>query len=206
MLDIIEKATHFSYLGVFLLQIAINVSPILMPPGWLVLSSIEIIEPGLNIPTLVIVGATGSLIGRIMLMYLSQTFRRFMGEERRSNLDKLSEFIKNKKHGYLIATFLFSITPLPSNMLFMAYGIMKAKSLGIFAGFWAGRVIIYYVMILLSNETIKPITHLFGSNLVGIIFIDIASMGAVVLFACINWHKLITEKKIQFVKPKIWGF
>ena len=68
MLDIIEKATHFSYLGIFHLQIAINVSPILMPPSWLVLSSIDIMEPQLNIPTLVIVGATGSLIGRIMLM------------------------------------------------------------------------------------------------------------------------------------------
>ena len=206
MLDIIEKATHFSYLGVFLLQIAINVSPILMPPSWLVLSSIDIMEPQLNIPTLVIVGATGSLIGRMLLMYLSRIFRRFMGQERKSNLDKLSEFIKNKKHGYLIATFLFSITPLPSNMLFMAYGIMRAKSLGIFAGFWIGRVIIYYIMIILSNETIKPIAHLLGGNLIGILFIDIASMGAVVLFACINWYKLIVEKKIGFVKPMIWGF
>ena len=38
----------------------------------------------------------------------------------------------------------------------------------------------------------------------GILLIDGAGIGLIVLFACINWTVLITQRKIKFVKPKIW--
>ena len=42
------------------------------------------------------------------------------------------------------------------------------------------------------------------ANAVDIMGIDRVGIGLIVLFACINWTVLITQRKIKFVKPKIW--
>ena len=204
MEDIFQIFGNLSYLGIFLLLIAMNASPILMPPTWIVLSSFYTLDHRFDILWLSIVGATGALIGRMILMLISRFFRRFMGTERKSSLDVLADFLKKKKYGYFSASFLFAMTPLPSNMLFMAYGIMRAKNISLFAGFWIGRVIAYYIMISISTVTLKPFLDLFDDSLTGILVTDIGSMATIVIFACINWNKLITEKKVEFVKPKFW--
>ena len=204
MEDIFQIFGNLSYLGIFLLLIAMNASPILMPPTWIVLSSFYTLDHRFDILWLSIVGATGALIGRMILMLISRFFRRFMGTERKSSLDVLADFLKKKKYGYFSASFLFAMTPLPSNMLFMAYGIMRVKNISLFAGFWLGRVIAYYVMISISTVTLKPFLDLFNDSLTGILVTDIGSMATIVIFACINWNKLITEKKVEFVKPKFW--
>ena len=204
MEDVVESLASLSYLGIFLLLIAMNASPILMPPTWIVLASFYTLDPTLNIPVLAIVGATGALIGRIILMFISRFFRRFIGTERKSNLDLLAEYMKKKKYGYFTTSFLFAISPLPSNLLFMAYGIMRAKCLSLFVGFWTGRVIAYYVMISISNVTLKPFLELFHDSVIGILVTDIGSLVMIVIFACVNWNKLLTERKLEFVKPKLW--
>lgn len=206
MEDILGTIGKLSYLGIFFLLVAMNASPILMPPTWIVLASFYTIDPALNIVVLSTIGATGALIGRIILMYISRFFRRFIGTQRKSNLDMLAESIKKKKYGFFFASFLFAITPLPSNLLFMAYGMMKIKNLSIFAGFWVGRTIAYYVMISISTVTLKPLLELFDDSLAGILVMDVVTVTMIVVFACINWNKLLTEKKLEFVKPKIWRF
>ena len=204
MEEIFEIFNKLSYLGIFFLLIAMNASPILMPPTWIVLSSFYAMDPALNIPVLSIIGSTGALIGRIILMYVSRFFRRFIGTERKSSLDTLAEYMRKKKYGYFSASFIFAITPLPSNLLFMAYGIMRVKNISLFAGFWLGRAVAYYVMISISTVTLKPFLELFDDSLVGILITDISSLVMIVIFACINWNKLITTKKLEFVKPKFW--
>ena len=206
MEEIFEIFNKLSYLGIFFLLIAMNASPILMPPTWIVLSSFYAMDPALNIPVLSIIGSTGALIGRIILMYVSRFFRRFIGTERKSSLDTLAEYMRKKKYGYFSASFIFAITPLPSNLLFMAYGIMRVKNISLFVGFWLGRVVAYYVMISISTVTLKPFLELFDDSLVGILITDISSLVMIVIFACINWNKLITAKKLEFVKPKFWRF
>ncbi len=206
MTDILEEIAKLSYLGIFLLLIGINASPILMPPSWIVLASFYTVNPELNILELALVGATGSLIGRVILMYISRLFRKFMGPERKSSLEGLEQFIKKRRYGFFSLSFLFSISPLPSNMLFMAYGIMKAKCIGIFLGFWSGRVIAYYVMISISNVTVKPFIELFHNSIVGILVTDVGSIVMIVVFASVNWTKLITTRKLEFVKPNLWRF
>lgn len=204
MEEIFEIFGKLSYLGIFFLLIAMNASPILMPPTWIVISSFYTIDPTLDIPILSVVGATGALAGRVILMYISRFFRRFIGTERKSSLDALAEYMKKKKYGYFSASFIFAMTPLPSNLLFMAYGIMRAKNISLFVGFWIGRAVAYYIMISISTVTLKPFLELFDDSLVGVIVTDIGSLVMIVIFACVNWNKLITEKKLEFVKPKLW--
>ena len=206
VLDIFELFGEFSYFGIFLILIGVNASPILMPPSWIVLTSFYLLDPTLNIVLLAVVGATGATIGRFFLKKISGLFRKFVGEEQKSNLDMIGSYLNKKKHGYLIASFLFGATPLPSNILFITYGLMRAKSVGIYVGFWFGRTISYIIMIYFGNTVLTPFLEMFEDRLTGILLIDGVGIILIILFACVNWTVLLTQRKIKFVKPKIWRF
>jgi len=206
MLDIFEFFGEFSYFGIFLVLIGVNAAPILMPPSWIILTSFYLLDPSLNVVFLAMIGATGATIGRFVLKKISGLFRKFVAEEQKSNLDIIGDYLNRKKYGYLIASFLFGATPLPSNMLFITYGLMRAKNVGIYVGFWFGRTISYIVMIYFGNAVLTPFLEIFEDRLTGILLIDGVGIGMIVLFASINWTVLITERKIKFVKPKIWRF
>ena len=204
MADIFSFFHQYSYLGIFLLLMLVNIAPVLMPPTWLLLASFYAMDEMLNPVHLAIIGATGATLGRFFLLYTSGFFRRFMGEERKSSLDKIANYLQSKKLGYFTASFLFAATPLPSNMLFISYGLMKAKNIQLYFGFWLGRLISYYIMISISKIVLTPFTKIFQDRLLGIVFADVLTIVLLVFFACINWNVLITQRKIHFVKPKFW--
>ena len=204
MMDIFEIFGEYSYFGIFLVLIGINTSPILMPPSWIILTSFYLLDPSLNVIILAMVGATGATIGRFVLKKISGLFRKFVGEEQKSNLDIIGDYLNRKKYGYIIASFLFGATPLPSNILFIAYGLMRAKSVGMYVGFWFGRTLSYVVMIYFGNAVLSPFLEIFEDRLTGILLIDGIGIVLIILFASVNWTVLITQKKIKFVKPKIW--
>ena len=206
MVDIFDIIVEYSYFGIFLLLIVINAAPILMPPTWIVLSSFFALDSSLDPLLLALVGATGATIGRLILKNLSGFFRRFVGKEQKSNLDAIGNFLNRKKFGYVLTSFLFAATPLPSNMLFVAYGMMKAKSIGLYFGFWLGRVLSYYIMITISSVVLTPFLELFEDKIIGILVADVVGIGVVVVFTCINWQTLLLERKLRFVRPKLWRF
>ena len=206
MVDIFDTIVEYSYFGIFLLLIGINAAPILMPPTWIVLSSFFALDSSLDPLLLALVGATGATIGRLILKNLSSFFRRFVGKEQKSNLDAIGNFLNRKKFGYVLTSFLFAATPLPSNMLFVAYGMMKAKSIGLYFGFWLGRVLSYYIMITISSVVLAPFLELFEDKIIGILLADVVGIGVVVVFTCISWQTLLLERKLQFVRPKLWKF
>ena len=206
MVDIFDTIVEYSYFGIFLLLIGINAAPILMPPTWIVLSSFFALDSSLDPLLLALVGATGATIGRLILKNLSGFFRRFVGKEQKSNLDAIGNFLNRKKFGYVLTSFLFAATPLPSNMLFVAYGMMRAKSIGLYFGFWLGRLLSYYIMITISSVVLTPFLELFEDKIIGILVADVLGIGVVVVFTCINWQILLLERKLQFVRPKLWKF
>ena len=204
MADIFETIIEYSYLGIFFLLIAVNAAPILMPPTWIILSSFFALDASLDPFLLALVGATGATIGRFFLKRLSGLFRRFVGKEQESNLDAIGNFLNKKKFGYTLTSFLFAATPLPSNMLFVAYGMMRAKSVGLYIGFWCGRLVSYYIMITISEAVLAPLLQLFEDRIIGIIVADIVGIGSVIFFTCIDWKVLLLERKLRFVRPRFW--
>ena len=206
MVDIFDTIVEYSYFGIFLLLIGINAAPILMPPTWIVLSSFFALDSSLDPLLLALVGATGATVGRLILKNLSGFFRRFVGKEQKSNLDAIGNFLNRKKFGYVLTSFLFAATPLPSNMLFVAYGMMRAKSIGLYFGFWLGRVLSYYIMITISSVILTPFLELFEDKIIGILVADVVGIGVVVVFTCINWQTLLLERKLRFARPKLWRF
>jgi len=206
MTDILETISDYSYFGIFFLLVGVGTAPLLMPPSWMVLASFLALDPSLDLIVLALVGATGATIGRFFLKRISHLFRRFVRKEQKSNLDIIGNFLNRRRFGYVLTSFLFAATPLPDSMLFVAYGLMRIKSIGIYIGFWFGRVLSYYIMLSISDVVLVPFLQLFEDRYTGIIIADGIGIGSLVLFASIDWGMLITQKKFKFVKPKIWRF
>jgi len=204
MADFFESVLEFSYLGIFFLLILVNAAPLLMPPTWIILASFYAIDSSYDPLVLALVGATGATLGRFILKQVSSIFRRFVQKEQKSNLDAVGNFLNKKKFGYIITSFLFAATPLPSNMLFVTYGLLKAKSIGLYVGFWAGRVASYYLMISISNIVLTPFVELFEERYIGILIADGLGISVIIFFTCINWTLLLTQRKFKLTKPKIW--
>jgi membrane protein DedA with SNARE-associated domain len=204
MTDLFESVLEFSYLGIFFLLILVNAAPLLMPPTWIILASFYAIDASYDPLVLALVGATGATIGRFILKQVSTKFRKFIQKEQKSNLDAIGNFLNKKRFGYLLTSFLFAATPLPSNMLFVTYGLLKAKSIGLYVGFWAGRVASYYLMISISNVVLTPFVELFEERYIGILIADGLGISVIILFTCINWTLLLTQRKFKLTRPKLW--
>ena len=206
MTDIFEIISEYSYLGIFFLLIAVNAAPLLMPPTWIILSSFYAIDPLLDPLILSLIGATGATIGRFFLKSVSGIFRKFVGNEQKSNLDAIGNFLNIRKFGYVLTSFLFAATPLPSNMLFVTYGLLRAKSFGLYIGFWLGRVVSYYIMITISTIVLTPFIELFEDRYIGILIADALGIGSDIFFTCINWNLLLTKRVFKLNKPRLWKF
>jgi len=206
MSDFFESVAEYSYAGIFLLLIGVNAAPLLMPPTWIILSSFFVLDQSFDPLTLALVGATGATIGRLLLKTLSGYFRKIVGTQQKTNLDIIGNFLNRKRFGYVITSFLFAATPLPSNMLFIAYGLMHAKSLGLYLGFWSGRVLSYYVMITISKIVLIPFIDLFEDRYIGILVADILGIAVVIFFTCIDWNTLLIKRKFKLTKPRLWKF
>jgi hypothetical protein len=202
--DIFSTFYQLWYLGIFLLLFILNLAPILMPPTWIVLVSFQALDPGLDPLILSAVGASGATLGRFVLLQASGYFRRFLGTERKTSLEKIGAYLRSKKLGYFAASFVFAATPLPDNILFITYGLIRAKSAQIYIGYWLGRLAAYYVMLSVSVAVLTPFLQMFEERYLGVLFIDVASIAALVFFASIDWNVLISQKKIKFVRPRFW--
>ena len=204
MSNLFESIAEYSYAGIFLLLIGVNAAPLLMPPTWIILSSFFVLDQSFDPIVLSLVGATGATIGRFLLKIVSGYFRTVVGNQQKTNLDSIGNFLNRKKFGYIISSFLFAATPLPSNMLFIAYGLMRAKSFGLYLGFWLGRVISYYIMISISKIVLTPFIELFEDRYIGILVADVLGISVVIFFTCIDWNLLLISRKFKLVKPRLW--
>ena len=206
MSNLFESIAEYSYAGIFILLIGVNAAPLLMPPTWIILSSFFVLDQSFDPLVLALVGATGATIGRFLLKIVSGYFRKVVGSQQKTNLNSIGDFLNRKRFGYIISSFLFAATPLPSNMLFIAYGLMQAKSFGLYIGFWFGRVISYYVMITISKIVLTPFIELFEDRYIGILVADALGIAVVIFFTCIDWNLLLVSRKFKLVKPKLWRF
>ena len=205
MADVFEIFDGFSYLGPLIVLFLVNISPILMPPNWLILSSFYALDDSMDIAVLAIVGATASTAGRFVLKQLVSKFKNHSNNNT-SNLTVIGDYLNKKKYGYVISSFVFAVTPLPDNILFVAYGLIKAKSIGMYVGFWFGKLLAFYVMLTISPAVLVPFTRLFEDRLVGILLADGLGIMAIIIFAAIDWNILLNEKKLRLVKPRLWRF
>ena len=196
--------TLFGYFGIFLLVFVLNVVPFFMPPTWIVLSTIYFLFPQQFDPLLLaLTGAFASTFGRVILCRIGAASRRLMSENRKTSMDRAGQALRSKKHGGLVLTFLYALTPLPSNALFIILGTMRCHFFTVFLGFWLGRLISYAVTITAASVAYSSLAGVLASQIQAVILVDCLGIVSMIIFAFIDWEKLIQERRIAFIKPKL---
>lgn len=199
---LITLFSEYTYLFVFFFIFILSIIPILTPPTWIVVVSAYSLNDQLNPFLLSGIGATAAVTGRLILLQLSTIGRKAINDHRKSSLEKLRKYLEKTKYGYLIGTLLFALLPLPSSMLFISYGLMNAKSVGIVVGFWIGRFIAYMIMINLSRYFVDYFKKILNSDIQSLLIIDIIGIIMTLFILMIDWNILFSERKLVFIKPK----
>ena len=199
---LITLFSEYTYQFVFFFIFVLSIIPILTPPTWIVVVSAYSLNDQLNIYLLSGIGATAAVIGRLILLQLSTIGRKAINDHRKSSLEKLRKYLEKTKYGYLMGTLLFALLPLPSNMLFISYGLMNAKSIGIVVGFWIGRFVAYMIMLNLSKYFVDYFKKILNSDIQSLLIIDILGIIMTLFILLIDWNILFSERKLVFIKPK----
>ena len=199
---LITLFSEYTYSFVFFFIFVLSIIPILTPPTWKVVVSAYSLNDQLNPFLLSAIGATAAVTGRMILLQLSTIGRKAINDHRKNSLDRFRKYLEKKRYGYLIGTLLFALLPLPSNMLFISYGLMNAKSLGIVAGFWIGRFVAYMIMINLSKYFVDYFKKILNSDIQSLFIIDIIGIIMTLFMLLVDWNILFSERKLVFIKPK----
>ena len=194
--------SEYTYPFVFLIIFVLSVIPILTPPTWIVVVSAYSLNDQLNPLLLSIIGATAAIAGRLLLLQLSTFGRKTINDQRKSSLEKLRKYLEKTRYGYFIGTLLFALLPLPSNMLFISYGLINAKSISIIVGFWLGRFLVYIIMIYVSYYFFNSFKEMLNSDIQTLILMNIVGILMTLFMLLIDWNILLSEHKLSFIKPK----
>ncbi|MGC9610714.1 MAG: hypothetical protein ABSE68_00615 [Minisyncoccia bacterium] len=190
---------------IFFTVFTINIFPVLMPPTWSVLAYFQV-RHELNIFVLALIGTFAATAGRMVLAKLSDRIIRknILKERVRANIDVIkNRLIEYKKITIWIFLF-YAFSPLPSNQLFIAYGLTELPLKMIAVPFFIGRFLSYVFWIFTASKVTLKITaseYATGAFMgTYYVIMQILSLAVVWLFTRINWEKLFKEKKLGLLK------
>jgi len=188
-----------SYAEVTLMAFIVNIVPAFAPPTWIVLSLYKIQYPGMSSLALAFFGVLGSVIGRFVMYHYSRVIGKHVPQRYADNLKYFRKFIEGKKLGLFLGTFIYSLSPFPSNFLFMASGISGISVLPLVVGFALGRFVSYASLIYVTYETFGYF-HGFGAGNMKLLA-DLFGIVASILIIFVDWKKMY--EKTEKTKEKV---
>jgi hypothetical protein len=201
MIDFPNEMTML--LVLFLVVFALNVIPAFAPPTWMTLSFIRLTIPSVHVVSLAVVGATAATFGRVVLAKLSRVIirQKILSEEVRLNVDAIKQGIESRKALTSTVFIAFALSPLPSNYLFIAYG-MTALPIALLAlPFFVGRVLSYsfWVMTASALGDRLNLDAVESASYFGVYFIVSQLLLVPVMygFARVDWHAAFAERKFK---------
>ncbi len=192
----------------FLVIFTLNVIPAFAPPTWLVFSFVGFHFPTQNGVDLAIAGALAATLGRLTLAKLSGIVirQKFMGEDARRNVDAIRENLQGRTRLTFGMFLVYAFSPLPSNYLFIAYGLTAMDLKLIALPFFLGRTVSYSFWRFASAAVAQKIAMESEDTLpyfsVYFIVSQIAFLFLVYAFTRIDWHLIFTEHKFTWTRRK----
>ena len=173
-----------------LLVLAVNVVPAFMPATWMVLAFFRI-KFGLPLLALAIGGSIVAAVGRWALAKASGAYSRRFMKKQESDLLVLGEFLDEHRQHVGLTTFVYTLTPLPSNNLFIAAGMVGIQLTWVFIGFLSGRLIANSILVWTTDKAFRHFEDVLktGFNSWEAIVFQSLSVGSIVLLAFVPWAK-----------------
>jgi membrane protein YqaA with SNARE-associated domain len=184
-----QFAVQFGYLGVFVISFIGSVSVVFPVPYTIIIPFLgTILDPFF----VAVSGGLGSALGEFSGYVLGYTGRAVVSEERRRKMEFMVKLFD--KYGP-VSIFLFALTPLPDDLLFIPLGIMHYPFLRAFIPALLGKMLMTFVLAYVGQQYFDLIEALFGgSGLIGIIISVVLLIVIIVAMIKIDWEKLFEER------------
>lgn len=198
----------YKILLLFLLIFLLNVIPAFAPPTWMVFSFLGFRFPNHLTIALAFVGALAATLGRFTLAKGSNVIvrRHFLGEEARQNVDVIRERLSRRKKLTFGIFLFYAFTPLPSNYLFIAYGLtameLKLITIPFFIGRWVSYSFWTFTASSIARRFTLEDTEALSYFSVYFVTTQVFLLVVVYLFTRVDWRHLVNEKKFRWV-PRI---
>ena len=172
------------------LAFLINVAPAFMPSTWMVMAFFYI---KFDLPLLVLTvgGAFASAAGRMLLARASTAFTRRFAGEKSSDLRDLGGFLDGHRTYVGPAVFAYSLSPLPTNNLFIAAGMTGVDMTAVVTGFVAARVLANTFWVWTTHKAFENLGELFTGVFSGPagVAIEVAGVVSIVLLFKVPWAR-----------------
>jgi len=194
-------ALQYGYLGIFIVSFAGSASVIFPIPYTLVIfyaGSTRMFDPLL----IALSGGAGSGIGEILGYFLGYYGRAVLSDERKRKIDYIVKVFN--RYG-MVAVFIFALTPLPDDLLFIPLGIMRYSFLRFFIPCLAGKILMCLILAYGGYLSIEIIESLLGEEggYIGMIASFILLIVILILMLKVDWEKFLPlEEKRNDEKPR----
>ena len=159
----------------------------------------------LNIWIVLIIGVTGSAIGRYLYSaYIYLLSNRFIKPQKNEDLQFIGARLANNSWKVQLFVLLYTLMPLPSTPLFTVAGCSRIKMRTIIPSFFIGKFISDAVMVFTGNyvaNNVDDIIH--GLLSTNVLIGTIIGLLLICLFLFTDWRKLLQEKKFS-INFSIW--
>ena len=186
----------------------LNIIPAFAPPTWMALSYAGFRNPLYSITLLAFVGATAATLGRLTLAKLSRVLvrQKLLSESTRENIDALKEGLEKRRKLTFSVCLFYALSPLPSNYLFIAYGLTSLELKLIAIPFFMGRFVGYNFWVFAGSIAAGKITleSTEGQSYLGVYFVlsQLLLLFLVYLFTKVDWRALLDDKKFRWMKAR----
>jgi membrane protein YqaA with SNARE-associated domain len=192
--------------ALFLVVLLLNVMPAFAPPTWITLSFVGFSMPHVSVPALALIGATAATLGRVALAKLSRTIvrTRFIDESARTNIDAIRNGLEHRRIVTFWIFLTYAFSPLPSNYLFIAYGLTTLKLRLIAFPFFVGRLASYSFWATTASALGDRlnIDSFESASYVGIYFIasQLLLVPTMYIFTRVDWRAVFEEKRLRWLR------
>ncbi len=190
---------------IFLIILVFNLAPAFTPPTWMLLSYIKITYHP-HFLALALTGALAATIGRLLLAKLADVVIRdkFLNQQTIANLNVLKEKLQERKRLTFSIFLFYAFSPLPSNQLFLAYGLTRLDLSFIALPFFIGRFVSYTFWIVTASAVAHTLASrvLLSGGFIKSYFLIVQTLTLVLVyvFTRIDWRILFEKRKITWLK------
>ncbi|HSJ73695.1 MAG TPA: hypothetical protein VK904_05210 [Miltoncostaeaceae bacterium] len=186
------------YLLAFGIVLAMTITPLPMPPSWLVLTYISL-ELDAHPAGVVIAGALGAGAGRVALAAWTRALGpRLMGAGTRSNVDYLAAHLHGRRSLAGVAAVL-AVSPPPAGALYTAAGVLRVNLALVGASAVAGRLVTYGLGVALASAAASEIADRLRAWVApwSVALGLLALVAALWLLARIDWRAALERHRVR---------
>ncbi len=179
------------YLGAFIISVLGSLIPFLPVPY---LIPIVLMSKVLDPLILGIAAGVGGALGKITSYMLGRFGRRFLSEERRKKTATLGKAIE--KYG-VIAVFLFALTPLPDDVVYIPVGLTELSLVKFMIANMLGKIVLSWI-VAYAGRLYFDLASLFlgkGEGLEAVIVAMTSMIGLTILLLRVDWERVVEVGK-----------